>query len=75
MKYIGNSFYLILNLCTEAIYARCFFSVADIVFMCFVIITLACLASRRDALLPTAVGLVLVGTILKGSFIGLNSSF
>ena len=45
-------------------------SVADIVFMFFVIITLACLATRRDALLPTAIGLVVVGTILKGSFIG-----
>ena len=45
-------------------------SVADIVFMFFVVITLACLATRRDALLPTAIGLVVVGTILKGSFIG-----
>ncbi|HUL00739.1 MAG TPA: hypothetical protein VLX29_07780 [Nitrospirota bacterium] len=45
-------------------------SVADIVFMLFVVITLACLATRRDALLPTSVGLVVVGTILKGSFIG-----
>ena len=45
-------------------------SLADWVFMLFVIITLVCLATRRDALLPTAVGLVVVGSILKGSLIG-----
>ena len=45
-------------------------SVADVVFMLFVLVTLGCLATRRDALLPTSVGLVVVGTILKSSFIG-----
>ena len=45
-------------------------SLADIVFMLFVVITLACLATRRDALLPTSIGLVIVGTILKSSLIG-----
>jgi hypothetical protein len=38
--------------------------------MIFVIITLGCLVTRRDALLPTSVGLVVVGAILKGSLIG-----
>lgn len=45
-------------------------SLADWVFMLFVLITLGCLATRRDALLPTAVGLIIVGTILKGSIVG-----
>jgi hypothetical protein len=45
-------------------------SVADIVFMLFVVITLACLATRRDALLPTTIGLIIVGSVLKASFIG-----
>ena len=45
-------------------------SAADIVFMLFVAITLLCLATRRDALLPTSIGMVVVGTILKGSLIG-----
>lgn len=43
---------------------------ADYIFMLFVIITLVCLATRRDALLPTSIGLLLVGTILKGSVVG-----
>lgn len=45
-------------------------SVADIVFMLFVFITLGCLATRRDALLPTAGGLVVVGTVLTGNLLG-----
>ncbi|MDR3560195.1 MAG: hypothetical protein P4N41_19550 [Negativicutes bacterium] len=45
-------------------------SLADWLFMAFVIITLGCLATRRDALLPTAVGLVVVGAVLSHSFIG-----
>jgi len=45
-------------------------SLADWVFMLFVLITLGCLATRRDALLPTSVGLLVVGSILKGSIIG-----
>jgi len=45
-------------------------SLADWVFMIFVVVTLGCLATRRDALLPTSVGLIVVGSILKGSFIG-----
>jgi hypothetical protein len=44
--------------------------------MIFVIITLVCLATRRDALLPTSVGLVTVGSILKGGLInGLMVAF
>ncbi len=45
-------------------------SLADILFMVFVAITLGCLATRRDALLPTAVGLVVVGGVLTHSLIG-----
>ena len=45
-------------------------SLADWVFMFFVIVTLGCLMTRRDALLPSAIGLLVVGTILKGSLIG-----
>jgi len=45
-------------------------SMADWVFMLFVALTLGCLATRRDALLPTSIGLVTVGSILKGSLIG-----
>lgn len=45
-------------------------SLADWVFMSFVIITLGCLVTRRDALLPTSLGLLVVGTILKGCLIG-----
>jgi hypothetical protein len=45
-------------------------SLADCVFMFFVLLTLGCLATRRDALLPTSVGLLVVGSILKGSVIG-----
>jgi hypothetical protein len=45
-------------------------STADVVFMIFVVITLGCLATRRDAILPTSIGLVVVGAILKRSFIG-----
>lgn len=45
-------------------------SLADWVFMFFVILTLGCLATRRDALLPTSLGLIVVGTILKGSIVG-----
>jgi hypothetical protein len=45
-------------------------SLADWVFMFFVLATLGCLATRRDALLPTSVGLLVVGAILKGSIVG-----
>lgn len=45
-------------------------STADLVFMLFVIITLVCLATRRDAILPTSVGLFAVGCVLKGSIVG-----
>ncbi|VBB05854.1 Hypothetical protein LUCI_1065 [Lucifera butyrica] len=45
-------------------------SFVDWVFMAFVLITLGCLATRRDALLPTSIGLLVVGTILKGSLVG-----
>jgi len=45
-------------------------SLADWTFMFFVVATLGCLATRRDALLPTSVGLLVVGSILKGSIIG-----
>ena len=40
-------------------------STADLVFMLFVIITLVCLATRRDAILPTSVGLFAVGCRLE----------
>ena len=45
-------------------------SLADWVFMFFVLTTLGCLATRRDALLPTSIGLLVVGSILKGSLVG-----
>jgi len=45
-------------------------SVADWVFMLFVLATLGCLATRRDALLPTSIGLLVVGSLLKGSIVG-----
>jgi hypothetical protein len=45
-------------------------SLADWTFMFFVVATLGCLATRRDALLPTTIGLLVVGSILKGSVIG-----
>lgn len=45
-------------------------SPADIVFMIFVLITLGCLATRRDAILPTSIGLIAVGAVLKGSLVG-----
>lgn len=45
-------------------------SLADWTFMFFVVITLGCLATRRDALLPTTIGLLVVGSILKKSMIG-----
>ena len=45
-------------------------SLADWVFMLFVIATLGCLATRRDALLPTSIGLLVVGSLLKGSIVG-----
>ena len=45
-------------------------SLADWAFMFFVIVTVLCLATRRDALLPTSVGLLVVGSILKSSIIG-----
>jgi len=45
-------------------------SLADWLFMFFVLVTLGCLATRRDALLPTSVGLLVVGSVLKGSVIG-----
>ena len=38
--------------------------------MFFVLVTLICLATRRDALLPTSIGLLVVGSILKGSLVG-----
>ena len=45
-------------------------SLEDWAFMFFVIVTIICLTTRRDALLPTTVGLIVVGSILKGSIIG-----
>jgi len=45
-------------------------SLADWIFMLFVFITLGCLAAGRDALLPTSLGLLVVGSILKGNIIG-----
>jgi hypothetical protein len=45
-------------------------SAIDWVFMLFVLITLGCLATRRDALLPTSFGLLIVGTMIKGSLVG-----
>ena len=45
-------------------------SLADWVFMFFVLVTLGCLATRRDALLPTSIGLLIVGSLLKGSVVG-----
>jgi hypothetical protein len=45
-------------------------SLADWVFIFFVLVTLGCLATRRDALLPTSLGLLVVGSILKGSLVG-----
>lgn len=45
-------------------------SVADGLFMFFVIVTLGCLATRRDALLPTSLGLLVVGSVLKGNIMG-----
>ncbi|WP_312521482.1 hypothetical protein [Anaerospora sp.] len=45
-------------------------SVADWVYLAFIIITFACLATRRDALLPTLVGLLLTGIALKGNLLG-----
>ena len=38
--------------------------------MFFVLLTLGCLATRRDALLPTSIGLLVVGSLLKGSLVG-----
>lgn len=45
-------------------------SLADWAFLFFVLVTLGCLATRRDALLPTSLGLLVVGSILKGSLVG-----
>ncbi len=45
-------------------------SLADWLFMLFVLATLGCLVTRRDALLPTSLGLLITGAILKGSLIG-----
>ncbi|OAT86085.1 hypothetical protein [Desulfotomaculum copahuensis] len=45
-------------------------SLTDYVFMFFVILTLACLATRRDALLPTSLGLLVVGMLLTHSVVG-----
>jgi hypothetical protein len=38
--------------------------------MLFVIFTVVCLAIRKDVLLPTAIGSVVVGTIIKGNLAG-----
>lgn len=45
-------------------------SPADIVFMIFVLLTLGCMATKRDVLLPTSVGLLVTATLLKGNIIG-----
>jgi hypothetical protein len=51
-------------------------SPADWVFMLFVLITLFCLATRRDVLLPTSLGLIATGTVLTGSLLeGLQVTF
>lgn len=41
-------------------------SLADWIYLIFVIVTFVCLATRRDALLPTLIGLFLTGLALKG---------
>jgi len=51
-------------------------SLADWVYMISILAILGCLATRRDALIPSVIGLVTVGTILKGNlFQGLVVAF
>ena len=45
-------------------------SPADWVFMLFVLIILGCLIARRDVLLPASLGLIVTGSVLKGSLLG-----
>ncbi|MDF2571388.1 MAG: hypothetical protein K0R55_2992, partial [Sporomusa sp.] len=45
-------------------------SLADWSYMIFLVITFICLATKRDALLPTLAGLFVTGIALKGTLIG-----
>lgn len=45
-------------------------SLADWSYMVFLLITLACLVTRKDALLPTLVGLFVTGIALTGNILG-----
>jgi len=45
-------------------------SLIDWVFMLFVLITLGCMVTRRSVLLPTTLGLITTGTLLKGNLLG-----